>query len=106
MNYIPFDPALIGQQEIIIWCPEEENYDSLMDILTENHVLWMGGNLPREGGSWSYYRRLSGLRVSKQRMMARADISYYEKVPKYSKSLFTIWDGDVHRILPEVEDLI
>lgn len=106
MNYIPFDPTMIGQQEIIIWCPEEENYDSLMDILTENHILWVSGYLPKEFSKWSSYGESTGLRVAVDKVLTRANISFYEEEGDYINSLFTIWNGDFLRILPEVEDLI
>lgn len=102
MKYVPFDLSMIGQHEIIIWCPECELQEQLADDLDSVGVFWRGGKMRftdpsiRWGGD-------TFVRITEERFAAKANKSYYEREPEYRECSFTVYNG---RNIIDVGDLI
>lgn len=103
VEYIPFDPTLIGKEEIIIWCPEERHYGSLMRTLEEHGVKWYSGNRPTtlflwcDGSSDAFYIDLH------KDMLRSGIVDFEEGYRSYCK--FMRWPAE-QEVAPDVGDLI
>lgn len=86
VEYIPFDPSLIGKKEIIIWCTEEERYAELASLLESHGVRWASGASPTEWSGWS--RRYNARYISRYKEMLRSSISFYEEDRNYCRHTF------------------
>ena len=79
VEYIPFDPTLIGKEEIIIWCPDEANHPKLTELLEAHGVVWIGSETrPSDGWEWQEYCEQTAVRVRVNRHMSISPIDWYE----------------------------
>ena len=103
VEYIPFDPTLIGKEEIIIWCPNDRDYPALAELLEDVGVQWMGGESPT--GWHGYDDHYDARSVDKDRYMMRASHGFYERETAYRDSVFMKWTGE-QEVTVDVGDLI
>lgn len=103
VEYIPFDPTLIGKEEIIIWCPDKTEYASLAELLEEHGVQWVGGEQPT---AWSGYEGSYNARnITANKYMMRASIAFYETDSDYRRHIFMKWPPE-QEVIADVGDLI
>lgn len=76
VEYIPFDPSLIGKKEIIIWCTEAERYGELASLLEAHGVSWASGARPTEWSGWDGHH--NARYIDRYKEMLRAPIRFYE----------------------------
>lgn len=103
VEYIPFDPTLIGKEEIIIWCPQNEDYDSLAELLEADGVMWAGGKRPTGMRLWG--KRSDARHIDRYKTMKRADIALYETTLPYANYVFMKWPPE-QEVTADVGDLI
>lgn len=103
VEYIPFDPTLIGKEEIIIWCPMNEDYDSLAELLEANGVMWAGGTRPTDLRLWG--KNSDARHIERQKVMRRSDSAFYESTQPYAGYVFMKWPPE-QEVTPDVGDLI
>lgn len=103
VEYIPFDPTLIGKEEIIIWCPRNEDYDELARTLDDLGVTWASGDSPVELRLWndSYDARC----VDTDKVMTRGARSLYEEDDDFRHCTFMMWPPE-QEVTVDVGDLI
>lgn len=101
VEYIPFDPTLIGKEEIIIWCPKDEDYDELAIVLNDNGVRWVSGARPTDKRLWDNNDNCRW--IGRDRKMTRCDRAYYEST--YPYAVFMKWLPE-QEVTADVGDLI
>ena len=71
-EYIPFEPEMVGRDEIIVWCPDELKSE-LLQVLTGLGCRWNGGrplgNTIHSGDSY---------RVKGDKRVVRSPKEWYE----------------------------
>lgn len=103
VEYIPFDPTLIGKEEIIIWCPNDEDYDGLAVTLESYGVRWASGDYPTELRLWD--DRYDARCIDTAKSMMRAPHGFYEGSDDYVGCTFTKWPPE-QEVTVDVGDLI
>lgn len=103
VEYIPFDPTLIGKEEIIIWCPRNEDYDELARTLDDLGVTWASGDSPVELRLWE--DRYDARWVDIDKVMTRAPHRYYENNSDFELCAFMKWPPE-QEVTADVGDLI
>ena len=103
VEYIPFDPTLIGKEEIIIWCPQNEDYDSLAEQLEADGVMWAGDRRPTDLRLWG--KQSDARHIDRHKIMMRCDIAFYETTLPYANYVFMKWPSE-QEVTADVGDLI
>lgn len=103
VEYIPFDPTLIGKEEIIIWCPEKADYANLAEVLEDYGVRWVDGDTPT--GWFGYAEHSNARHIDKKRDMWRGSNWFYESERRYQCCVFMKWPSE-QEVTPDVGDLI
>ena len=102
VEYIPFDPTLIGKEEIIIWCSSGDDYGSLMRQLEECGVCWVSGTRPTLRDLWTEGSS-NTFHVGRDKRMSRGGRTYFED--SYSCGTFMKWPPE-QEVTADVGDLI
>lgn len=103
VEYIPFDPTLIGKEEIIIWCPRNEDYDGLAVTLESYGVMWASGDYPTELRLWD--DRYDARCIDTDRVMTRAPHRHCEDNSDFERCIFMKWPPE-QEVTVDVGDLI
>ena len=106
IEYIPFDPSMIGQKEIIIWCPDKDDYAELMQLMGNRGVHWGDGSMVASDSNHSFGDRHC-VRLTTDLCIKRADQYFYEngyRDGNYSEYTFVKYPGI--EVTVNVEDLL
>ena len=104
VEYIPFDPTLIGKEEIIIWCPNEADHAELVELLVAHGVVWIHSETTAlNRWYWNEECELTAARIRPDRHMSISPISWYEaNLPNLIFMKYSVRQ----EVTPNVGDLI
>ena len=101
-DYIPFDPSMIGAENLIVWCPDKDDYADLMVLLANHGVMWVSSGKPK-GNEPHSYREEHCVRINERKAMAQANREFYEE--RYDENYtFTEYRGI--EVVVDVDDFI
>lgn len=101
-DYIPFDPSMIGAEDLIVWCPDKDDYADLMVLLANHDVKWVSTGKPKVDDPHSYHEAHC-VRIVQNKTMWQANREYYEE-SRYRNYTFTEYRGI--EVVVDVDDFI
>lgn len=96
----PFEPSMLND-DVIIFCPEEELAPALMELLAAYGVKWdLKGRLVNHGSNfWGHRREKTCYRISNKRMRYSSR-AYYEVAEQFQHYIKCTFYGETEDFEP------